>query len=68
MPHFLPDIGNRAHHGHVVAFAALLAPIVAVVAPLGLDAADSRLLISPHGALSYVPFALLSSTMKIGWR
>ena len=28
--------GNHLHHGHVVALAALLAPIVAVLAPLGL--------------------------------
>lgn len=36
MSRYLPNIGTRVHHGHVVAFAALLAPMVAVVSPLGL--------------------------------
>jgi O-antigen ligase len=36
MSRFPPDIGSGAHHGHAVAFAALVAPVVAVVAPLGL--------------------------------
>ncbi len=36
MSRFLPEFANRAHHEYVVAFAALLVPIVAVVAPLGL--------------------------------
>ena len=36
MRHFHSDIGNRVHHRHVVAFASLLTPIIAVIAPLGL--------------------------------
>ena len=36
MSRLLSDIRNHTHHGHVVAIAALLAPIVTVIAPLGL--------------------------------
>jgi hypothetical protein len=36
MSRFLADVGNHAHHGHVVAFTALVTPVVAVIAPLGL--------------------------------
>jgi len=36
-----------------------------VVAPLALDRTDTRLLISPHGALSSVPFALLARAAEV---
>jgi len=38
-----------------------------VVKPLGLDAGTKRVLVSPDGALSYVPFALLAPEREIAY-